>query len=127
MCNGLSRDGDDLRVHGMLVGISGLHRQECSCADMEGQFVGLNAPSMEVSEDGFGKMQAGCGRSDRTFDARINGLVGLEIRSFGLAVQVGRNGQFPCGIKNLREGDVISVPLKTHGEGISQSLLLIGA
>ena len=93
----------------MFVGVGRLHRQECSCADMKGQFVGLDAPAMEVCEDGFGKMQAGCWSSDRTFDTRINGLVGLEVGSFGLAVQVRRNGQFACGIENLREGDVISV------------------
>ena len=121
-----ARHGDNLRMHGVLVGVGGLNGQESAGTDMERQFVGLYASTAEVRQNGFGKMQSGSRRRYRSLDARIDGLVGAFVALLSLAVEVGRNGQFADGVQYLRKRDRGIVPFEANGVGITPLRLFIG-
>ena len=126
MCNRLTGHGDDLRVHGMLIGIGRLNRQERTRTHMERHLIGLDTAGMQVCQYFLCKMQS-CRRCCHTaLDTRINGLVGLQIALFGLTVEVRRDRQFAGCIEYLGKRHILFIPRKTHGEGITQNLLFIG-
>ena len=72
-------------------------------------------------------MQPGSRCSDRTLDARIDGLISRLVALFGLAVQVRRDWQFTYGIQDLGKRHMVPVPLEPYGEGVTERLLLVGA
>ena len=94
---------------------------------MQCHFVCLDTPITQVVEHVLGEMQPGSRCSDRTLDARIDGLISRLVALFGLAVQVRRDWQFTYGIQDLCEGDGWFIPLKPHGIGVTERLFFIRA
>ena len=83
--------GDNLGVHGVLVGICYLHGLEGTCTHMQGHFGGLNAALTQSVQYFVGKMQA-CSRCCyRTLDTRIDSLISGLVALLRLAVEVWRN------------------------------------
>ena len=104
--NCITRHGDNLGVHGMLIGIRHLHRLESTCTYMQGEFGCLYALLAQAVEDIIREMQTRSRSRYRTFDARIDGLVGGFVALFGLAIEVWRDRQFAYGVEDLCKAEV---------------------
>ena len=100
------RHRDNLRMHGMLVGICHLHGLEGTCTNMQGHLRSLYAPLAQTAEHIICEMQTRSRSRHRTFNARINGLISCLVAFLRLAIEVWRNRQFAYGIKNLSKTEV---------------------
>ena len=125
--DGLRGDGDDLGVHGVLVGVVGLDGLESAGSDMEGQFGGADALCTEGVEHLVGEVESGGGCGDGAFDARIDGLVGGFVGLLGVAVEVGRYGQFAELVEYLGEGERAVVPGEAYGVRVADGVETLGA
>ena len=87
----LAWHGDNLSMHGMLVGISHLHGLESTRTDVQGDFGSLYTLLAQAVKDIIREVKTRSGGSHRTFDARIDGLIGRFIALLSLAIEVWRN------------------------------------
>ena len=100
----------------MLIGICYFHGLECARSDMQCDFGSLYAALAQSSEYFVGKVQARSRCCYRTFDARIDSLVGGLVAFLCLAVEVWWNRQLTYSIEDFGE----------TGEGIGYWRLAIG-
>ena len=78
--------GDDLRVHGVLVGIRRLYRLEGAGAHMQCDLGRLYAPLAQTVKYLIGEMQTRSRSRYRTFDTLIDSLVGGLIALLRLTI-----------------------------------------
>ena len=81
---------------------------------MKGHLAALHAGGVELGEHAGREVQAGRGCGHRTFDLGIYGLITFQVALFGIAVEIGRYGQFADGLEYLRKGHAGVVPGETY-------------
>ena len=85
---------------------------EGTSTDMQGDFATGDAALIYGLQDFGSKVQTSSGSSYRPLDFRIDGLIGAEVAGFGVAVEIGGNGQFAYGIQYLRKRNIVVPPFE---------------
>ena len=89
---GLSGDGDILRVHLVAFYFFAFDRFEGAGSHVQGQFLQVRSLLAQGFQYAGREVQSGCRGSYRAFDFRVNRLVGHEVALLRLPVEVGRDG-----------------------------------
>ena len=119
MFNRIPSHGNKLRMHLVSFYRFAFHRFECPCPYVECHLFTFDASRVDIGQYLWSKMQSGRRGSYRPFDLRVNGLVGLQVALLRLAVQIGRNGQYACGIQYLGKGERSIIPCQFNYMAIS--------
>jgi hypothetical protein len=99
----------------------GLHREEGSGTDVQGEMGGVDVPGLEFLKDAWGEVQPGRGRGHRSGVPRVDGLVTFAVcfRCGAIGtLDVGGQGQFA-----VEGGEVEDVAFEAQ---LAMSLLVLG-
>ena len=122
----LAAHGDELGVH--LVPLDGLALDglKGSGAHMQGHLLAAYAFRVDSGQHLRGEVQSGGRRRYRTFDFRVDRLVGLQVALLRLAVQIGGDGQHACRVEDVGEGVAGVIPAEANLVGVAVRGDLLG-
>ena len=103
--DGVAMDGNVLRVHRVVADGLAFDRSEGASADVQRDFLALDATGVDVAQDTIGEVETGRRSRHAAFNLRIDGLIGRLVALLCLAVQIRRNGQFAHHVDDFSETD----------------------
>ena len=101
--DGLTAHTDILGMHLMTLDFLALHGLKRACADVQRQFLTVDAVGINRLKHLRCEMQTGCRCRHTALNLRIDRLVGGLVALLRRTVQIRRNGQFTHGVDDLSE------------------------
>lgn len=105
-------------MHGMLGDIVAFDRQESACTHVKADSFHVNALGADTVKDVFREVKASRRGGNGAAEPRVERLVTLEVHSFGLAVQIRRDGDCTASFQDRGERQV-ALPGEFHYAGLT--------
>ena len=103
-------------VHLMTGNLFRFHRLKRSGTHMKRHLIALYALGINGTQHSICKVQTCRWGCHRTFNLRINGLIGYLVALFGGTIQIRWNGKLPHRLQNFGKAHISSIPFKKYGD-----------